>query len=138
MGKTVTALFIASALAFGYAGTARGADFCLDIATGFDTLALKSFSVPGLGACKETRGFYLLEELWVIGMACGSSDGTHITFAHTAVGGTVARTERFTVDRAMLSGSGSLCLVDTGVGGGCFLGVPIARIPCSPKTVAVP
>jgi hypothetical protein len=142
MRRTLTVTLVAAALLLGNAALVA-ADFCL--ATGVNTLVLKAFTLPGRGACKETRGFYPPggdfgpPTFWVAGLACGSTNGVSITFFHTGIDdpGQVAFTDKFVLNRASASGSGQECLLETGSGTGC-IPVTWTKIPCSPSTVPVP
>ena len=138
MRKALGAVLVATVFLLGNAAIVTAGDFCLSHSSG-DTLVLKAFSLPGKGVCKETRGFYSGAVYFVTGMACGSSDLDHVTFFHTAVsqdGGQVF-TDRFSLSRTTLSGSGKGCELDTGFGGSCGLAT-WTKVDCSPKTVPVP
>jgi len=136
MGRTVRIDFISAALLLSTAVAVAAADFCMETTVDANMLALKGFSLPGKGACKETRGFYIFGPYWVTGMACGSSDGSHITFFQTGASGdgTIMITDTFALNRTALSGSGTEC---SSGGGFCFPNT-WTKIPCSPSTVPVP
>jgi hypothetical protein len=109
------------------------ADFCIDFDDGEQTFVLKGFSLPGKGACKEYRGFTVPgSPFWFTGTACASSDNDHITFASMAISnpGTVTVSDRFTLARSTLEGTGVECIVDTIFGGSCQQNIPFKRIAC--------
>ena len=117
---------------------AVAADYCLNVAS--STIVLKAFALPGKGVCKDARGFFLVssEVWWVNGMACGSSDGTHVTFTQLAHLPDLIETFAYTIDRSTLSGSMRQCVLDTGSGGGCQGGIGVGVAPCNPAKVPVP
>lgn len=120
------------------AAWATAADFCFH--SGSDTVALKAFSPPARGRCKDYRGFYTGGgSIWVHGTACGSSDSARVTFFHevNGDGGSMAFTEQFVLDRQTMSGSGIICLLDTGFGGSCGPRT-YAATTCSDPIVPVP
>jgi hypothetical protein len=123
----------------GSAAAAQAGDYCIGVAGG--TLALKAFSLPSKGTCKEARGFYISNGgFFTSGSACRSTDGSDVSFDLTTVGS--AGSSFREIDSLVLHlpseiGEGSFCVVDTGSAGGCSTHI-IAHIPCSPTTVAVP
>jgi hypothetical protein len=118
--------------------TTYAADYCFNIAG--NTLVLKAFSLPGKGVCKDARGFFRLSSdvWWLDGMACGSSDGTHVTFSQLAQPPGLVETFLYTVDTETLTGSLRQCVVDSGSGGSCVSGIALNKVPCSPAKVPVP
>lgn len=117
---------------------ARAADYCLHAGTG--TIVLKAFSLPGKGVCKDARGFFLLsdEPWWLNGMACGSSDGAHVTFTQLVHLPDLVESFAYTLNRASSTGSLRQCVLDTGNGGSCVSGIAVSETPCNPTKVPVP
>jgi hypothetical protein len=118
---------------------ALGADYCLR-AGAAATIVLKAFALPGKGVCKDARGWLQLfsDVWWLDGMACGSSDGTHVTFSALAQPPGAVETLLFTLDRATLTGSLRQCVLDSGSGGLCTSGIGVSKVACSPAKVPVP
>ena len=126
MQRTLVAAVTALIL-LGNAAIAVGADMCLVLTFSetpylLNTLVLKAFTLPARGTCKETRGFYTGGPYWVTGMACGSSDGDHVTFVHTGIheSGTRMITDKFTFDRRFRYGLGKECFPDPEEEGSCY------------------
>ena len=126
---------VTAAILLGNAAIAVGADMCLVLSfsnTSYivNTLILKDFSLPARGKCKETQGFYTggppfgPGPHWVTGMACGSSNGDHITFVHTGIheSGTRMITDKFTFDRRFRTGLGKECFPNPEEEGSCWPG----------------
>ena len=123
---------VTAAILLGKTAMAVGADMCLTLTFPLhshtvNTLILKAFSLPARGTCKETRGFYTGGPYgpgphWVTGMACGSSDGDHVTFVHTGIheSGTRMITDKFTFDRRLRMGLGQECFPDPEEEGSCY------------------
>ena len=124
---------VTAAILLGNAAIAVGADMCLALTFSqlphptLNTLILKDFSLPARGKCKETRGFYTGGPAgpgphWVTGMACGSSDGDHVTFVHTGIhdSGTRMIADKFTFDRRLRMGLGKECFPDPEEEGSCY------------------
>ena len=135
MWKTAPAVV---ALLLGSVAWAAAADFCIDSNNGVNTLAVKAFALPAKGMCNDYRGFYVSGPFWVRGSACGSSDNATVTFFSTGYSeaGTLIFTDKFSLSRHTLTGTGSECFVNT-VAGQC---VPSSyqKIACSPAVVPVP
>ncbi len=117
------------------------ADFCIQF-KGF-TLVGKGFSLPGKGACRDFRGFIegtSPDTYWLNGQACGSSDGTAITFSLFAnsPGSFALEGWAFSLDRGTPSGSGQRCFADVGQGAGDCESITVTRVTCSPSTVPIP
>ena len=63
---------------------AAAKDFCIDRAGGANPdFVIRNFKVPKAGKCKAVLGVVnpILPEGLLSGVACGSSDGTHVSFA---------------------------------------------------------
>ncbi|HZR81488.1 MAG TPA: hypothetical protein VFD92_10370 [Candidatus Binatia bacterium] len=80
------------AVAVASAQAARAADFCVDYvaAGGTRTLVGKGFKAPSAGKCKPFTGFTTWQGLTrpLYGTACTASDGSHLHFGLSGVGGT--------------------------------------------------
>ena len=132
MQRTLVAA-VTAAILLGNAAIAAAADMCFILqfplnSLTVNTLVLKSFTLPARGTCKETRGFYTggwqygPGPHWVTGMACGSSDGNHVTFVHTGIHESGVRmiTDKFTFDRRNRWGEGKECFPDPEEEGSCY------------------
>lgn len=145
--RIMMAFVVTMTLLIGGAGVAAAAppDFCLDISSGFGTgvqLVGKGFSIPNKGTCTEFFGFYLypsttihiaLADLFVHGMACGSSDNTDVNIV---LSGPPSATLGVNLTRATLSGHIQYC--NPQISGGCQAEALTQKIACSPSSVPVP
>ena len=137
MGKIAPTI---AALLLGSATGAAAADLCLDSNGGLNTLALKAFSLPARGACVDYRGFYIDGPFWVRGTACGSSDNVTVTFFDTGFldgGDNRLISERFSLSRSTLTGTGTACIVSTLASGQCAPET-FQKVACNPSVVPIP
>jgi len=88
MRTMLRAALLALLFLMGSVAVAVAADICFDTNNGLNTLVGKAFgSLPTPGGCKDFRGFFVSGPanlpLSAHGQACGSSDGSHVSFAVT-------------------------------------------------------
>ena len=137
------AVFVAAALVLA-AGPAAAKDFCIDrTSTGVNPdFVIRNFKVPKAGKCKAVIGVgNPLTAILLNGVACGASDGTHVSFQLNGgsmpgpLGATVQSTgSSFGVNVVLatdtLEGLASLYSGDT-VSGGAATGVE-CKVPAIP------
>ena len=121
----------------------QAADFCIDVSNGSGTpnvFALKGFTMPGKGTCKEARGFLQIGPFWTTGIACGSSDGVNVTFSLTSTYDTGIETITDTFKLLRASPSTNVSGKECCVAGGCpaCQDLVYAQVACSPATVPIP